>query len=358
MAQPLARIHILQGLRAYAAVPVALLHTDYTVKGMHQIGNFGVSVFFLLSGYIMASICATDTDSFLRRRMIRVIPSYWLTTIVLYCLAAKFPHLLNATQAVPVELLKSLLFIPFMKQNGLLQPILFIGWTINYEMLFYVVLALSLVVFKRMPLQGATAILLSIMGICSLFARTSVVARFYSDPIILEFILGLIAFYCVQAIPNQSAQRLRYIWAVTMIICLIALPLVEALDLYPAASPLIRFGLLSFLLIWSSCLLALGGNDIRPGLIVLIGDASYVLYLTHFYVDSFLEKVVARRIPVFHVATTFGCVFSILVAIGVSILLYLKMEKPALNCLTRRFCRRAEAPRPILISVDRAAATP
>jgi len=358
MAQPLARIHILQGLRAFAAVPVALYHTEYTIKGIHQIGNFGVSIFFLLSGYIMASICTTDTSSFLRRRIIRVIPSYWLMTILLYCVAATFPQLVNATQAVPIELVKSLLFIPFMKQNGLFQPILFVGWTVNYEMLFYAVLALSLVVFKRRPLQGATAILLSIMGISSLFAQTNAVARFYSDSIILEFILGLIAFYCVHAIPTQSAQRLKYLWAVTMMVCLISLPLVDALDIYPAATPLIRFGLLSFLLIWSSCLLALGGNDIRPGLIVLIGDASYVMYLSHFYIEAFLDKLVGRYIPIFHTTTTFGCLFSVSLAVGASVYLYLKVEKPVLCYLTKRFCKRAEVSRPVLINASRAAATP
>src|ERR1700730_9506396 len=101
MAQRVGQLNIVQGLRAYAALPVVLFHTGFTITGIHQIGIFGVHMFFVLSGYLMASICATDTHAFLRRRIIRIVPSYWLMTILLYCVAAQFPKLMSATQAVP-----------------------------------------------------------------------------------------------------------------------------------------------------------------------------------------------------------------------------------------------------------------
>jgi peptidoglycan/LPS O-acetylase OafA/YrhL len=358
MAQPLARIHILQALRTYAALPVVLFHTGYVITGIHQIGIFGVHMFFLLSGYIMASICATDTHAFLRRRVIRIVPSYWAMTILLYFFAAKFPHLMNATHAVPVELLKSLLFVPFMKTNGLFQPILFVGWTVNYETLFYVVLALSLFISKRRPLLTASAILTTIVGLSSLFADKSSIATFYSNPVICEFVFGLVAFYCVHAIPSQSASRLKYLWVGIMAVALVSLPLIEAFNVFPSLSTVIQFGPLSFLLIWSSCLLATSGNDIRPGLIVLIGDASYTLYLVHPYVEMLLDRVVAKHIPLFHITTTFGCLFSVAIAIGVSIPLYLKVEKPVLSYLTKRLCKRNKASRPVFVNVIPAAVDP
>jgi peptidoglycan/LPS O-acetylase OafA/YrhL len=347
MAQPLARIHILQALRTYAALPVVLFHTGYVITGFHKIGVFGVHMFFLLSGYIMASICTTDTHAFLRRRVIRIVPSYWLMTILLYCFAAKFPHLMNSTRAVPVELLKSLFFIPFMKTNGLFQPILFVGWTVNYETFFYVVLALSLFISKRRPLLIASAIVLAIVAISSVFAAQSAIANFYSNPVILEFILGLIAFYCVHAIPQGSASQLKYLWVAIMTVALISLPLIEGFNLFPSVSTVLRFGPLSFLLIWSSCLLAIGGSDIRPGLIVLIGDASYTLYLVHPYIEMLLDRVVATHIPLFHITTIFGCLFAVAVAVAVSIWLYLKVDKPVLSYLTKRLCRSHHASQPV-----------
>jgi len=340
MAQRVGQINIVQGLRAYAALPVVLFHTGFTITGIHQIGIFGVHMFFVLSGYLMASICATDSHAFLRRRIIRVVPSYWLMTILLYSVAAQFPRLMSATQAVPIELLKSLFFIPFMKSNGLFQPILFVGWTINYETIFYAVMALAVYLSKRRPSLLAAAILLSIMGVSSMFAEKSGIARFYSDPIMFEFILGLIAYHCVHAIPIDLRLRLKYLWAAIVAVTLVALPLIEAFDMLPSLSRFVQFGPLSFLLILSSCLLALSGNDLRYGIIVLIGDASYTLYLVHPYIEMALDRIVAKYIPLFHIATTFGCLFAMTVAVAASIVLYRKVEKPTLTFLVKRFCKR------------------
>jgi len=182
------------------------------------------------------------------------------------------------------------------------------------------------------------------MGISWLFADKSDIAKFYSDPIMLEFLFGLLAYSCVHAIPGDLTVRLKYLSAAIMVVALVSLPLIEAFDIFPSLSKLIQFGPLSFLLIWSSCLLALSGNDLRNGLIVLIGDASYTLYLVHPYIELALDRVVARYIPLFHITTKFGCLFSVLAAVAVSILLYLKMEKPALSFLVKRFCKRDKRP--------------
>jgi peptidoglycan/LPS O-acetylase OafA/YrhL len=87
MIKPLSRIRNLQVLRIYAAIPVILYHTNFRLPGVRPIGVFGVHMFFLLSGYIMASICDTDSTAFVRRRLIRIIPLYWTLTLVLYSVA-------------------------------------------------------------------------------------------------------------------------------------------------------------------------------------------------------------------------------------------------------------------------------
>src|ERR1700727_3089019 len=165
MNKPLSRIRNLQALRIYAAIPVILYHTNFRLPGVRQIGVFGVHMFFLLSGYIMASICDTDSTAFVRRRLIRIIPLYWTLTLALYSVAWKFPHLMNATQALPAELLKSLFFVPFQKSNGLYQPILFVGWTVNYEMFFYMLLGLALLIAPRRPLLVGSLFILAIAGV-------------------------------------------------------------------------------------------------------------------------------------------------------------------------------------------------
>ena len=79
----------------------------------------------------------SSSDFFFRRRVLRIVPPYWFFTILLYLAALRIPQLMGATRANLPDLLKSLFFIPFTKDSGLIQPLLFIGWSLNYEMFFY-----------------------------------------------------------------------------------------------------------------------------------------------------------------------------------------------------------------------------
>jgi exopolysaccharide production protein ExoZ len=114
--------------------------------GFDTFGGGGVDIFFVISGFIM--VYTTQSHhvgpfSFFVNRVVRIVPIYWLLTLAVFTLAVIAPHLLGATRAAPSELLKSLLFIPFAKSNGAVQPILFLGWTLNYEMFFYMLFALG-----------------------------------------------------------------------------------------------------------------------------------------------------------------------------------------------------------------------
>ena len=51
-----ARLNNIQVLRAFAAIAVAVFHTGFVVPSWYAVGSFGVDVFFVISGYIMARI--------------------------------------------------------------------------------------------------------------------------------------------------------------------------------------------------------------------------------------------------------------------------------------------------------------
>ncbi len=340
MNKPLSRIRNLQALRIYAAVPVILYHTGFKLPGLRPIGLFGVHLFFLMSGYIMAAICDNDTTAFMRRRLIRVIPLYWTLTLMLYTVAWKFPHLMGATQARPSELFKSLFFVPFVKSNGLYQPILFVGWTVNYEMFFYMTLALAVLINrKRAAILGATMVL-SVMAACSFFAQTSAIARFYSDPVLLECVLGLAAYYFVRAAARKLTPALNPVLLTLAIGSLILLPVIDELHAMDAVPVILRFGPLCFLLISTACLLAFSGLDIEAKILVLLGDASYVMYLTHPYVEEFLDRVVGKYLPIFHINTPVGCLIAMLFVLPISVFLYLKIDKPTVKYLNQAICGR------------------
>jgi peptidoglycan/LPS O-acetylase OafA/YrhL len=338
MIKPLSRIRNLQALRIYAAIPVILYHTNFRLPGVRPIGVFGVHMFFLLSGYIMASICDTDSTAFVRRRLIRIIPLYWTLTLLLYSVAWKFPHLMNATRALPSELLKSLFFVPFQKSNGLYQPILFVGWTVNYEMFFYMMLSIAVLINKRRAALLGGSIMLAVMAACSLFAATSAVARFYSDTVLLECILGLVSYYCVRAVSSRLTPAMKPALMVLAIGSLLLLPCIEEFGFMVYLPNILRFGPGSFVLICSVCLLALLGADFKAGVIVLLGDASYVMYLTHPYIEEFLDRVVGRFLPIFHIDKPIGCLIAMGVVLPISAFLYLKVDKPIVRYLSRVFC--------------------
>ena len=82
------------------------------------------------------------------------------------------------------------------------------------------------------------------------------------------------------------------------------------------------------------------GTDLKAGTIALLGDASYVMYLTHPYVIQFLDRVVGRIIPVFHVDTPIGVLFAMMLVMPSSACLYLKVDKPVIGYLNNLLCGR------------------
>jgi exopolysaccharide production protein ExoZ len=340
MSQSLAKIRNLQVLRAYAALAVVLFHTNCTPPGIHPMGLFGVHLFFLLSGYVMASICENDTRAFVRRRLIRIIPLYWTLTLLVYLAAWKAPHLMNTTRAIPSELLKSLFFVPFLKSNGLYQPVLFVGWSVNYEMFFYMMLSIALLIHKRRAAVLGSAIMLCVMATCSPFAKTSAVANFYSNSILFECILGVAAYYCVRAVSRQLAPTSRPVLITMAIASLVLLPAIEGFSVLASMPMVVRFGPLCFVLICSASLLAISGADMGAGTLVLLGDASYVIYLVHPFIETFLNRVVGRLNPMFHIDSPIGCLIAVSFVLLISMFLYLKVDKPSVVYLNRVLCGR------------------
>src|SRR5262249_39672775 len=134
-----ATLDSLQALRAVAALSVVLYHIDFIGRGA-----FGVDIFFVLSGFIICHVTAADRQHFLLKRLIRIVPLYWARTLVVCALALAAPRLLQTTSDSWMGLLKSLFFIPYEKESGRVYPVLFLGWTLNYEMFFYVVFSIAL----------------------------------------------------------------------------------------------------------------------------------------------------------------------------------------------------------------------
>ena len=155
------KLNNLQALRAFSALNVALFHVigtsasygffiDY-LKIFEGWGFNGVDIFFVLSGFIMVYIQRDKIISpftFFIDRLTRIAPLYFILTITMAILINIFPSIFR--MEYPDIKIHSLTSIFFMSQIFLgKMPVLFDGWTIEYEMFFYVTIAVGLLFSRK-----------------------------------------------------------------------------------------------------------------------------------------------------------------------------------------------------------------
>ena len=137
----------IQALRALAALAVTTYHALQWADGGFDVGRAGVDVFFVISGFIMWHVTAgrdMAPADFLWRRLTRVAPLYWLSTLGVLAVALVWPAFLPEVRPGWAHLALSLAFIPHLDPKGLPFPTLPPGWTLNYEAVFYLIFAAAL----------------------------------------------------------------------------------------------------------------------------------------------------------------------------------------------------------------------
>ena len=257
--------------------------------------NAGVDLFFVISGFIMvyASRRLFGTPragaQFMARRIARIVPLYWLaTSLALILLGYEAARGKGAFPGV-WEILASFGFIPFARpQDGLVQPVTGVGWTLNYEMFFYAVFALfvGLARTRAVPAVAASSALAVAAG--ALLKPSAVALAYWSDPIVLEFVLGMIV-----AVVFESGIRLKPFWSGSVIaLALICLTL-DFAHMAPFAPPpgydphgFIRLFAAGVPMAALFAAIVLVEPEIPTrgrvaAFLILLGDASYALYLFH-----------------------------------------------------------------------------
>ena len=185
------------------------------------------------------------------------------------------------------NLLKSLFFIPYRKESGAVQPLLFLGWTLNYEFFFYLVFGVVLRLRLPKPSVWVSLLILSLPVLGVLFHPGALPWAFYVDPIVLDFLLGIGVYHLTLKLSTRTIN----LWGIValMVCSLLLLPCMEMA--FGVAHRQILLGLPAAALVFCAVRLERAGYVVRSKLVLLIGNASYVLYLTHPYVLQFGEKV-------------------------------------------------------------------
>ncbi len=186
----------LQYLRGVAVILV-VIHHSFANTLEHLLGGFGVAIFFVISGFIMwyTTVAANiSVSEFLRRRIIRIVPLYWIFLSAMVIVVLLAPASVNSTIITPANTIKSFLFIPhFHAVQNIIAPIFVPGWSLNYEMFFYFVFGLSLLVSRksfRVVLLSIFFITLVSLGLAS--KPMGAIAESYTNPALLLFLEGIL----------------------------------------------------------------------------------------------------------------------------------------------------------------------
>ncbi|MEJ8476292.1 acyltransferase family protein [Roseibium algae] len=334
----------LQYARAIAALLVVYFHAVLQAQNVFPnpvvssaiFGETGVDLFFVLSGFVMWLTTANRKISpinFYKRRIERIVPLYWAFTLLTAAIALTVPSLLKSTVFDLPHLLASLFFLPWANpavvNEVFVAPVIVPGWTLNYEMYFYLVFGVLLLLPVQRRIGALTAVLTIVFLLAQGAPAGSVISIFFGYSVIFEFLAGVILahFYMRgRLLPKAMAIPVALIG----FIVLITIDYLK-LDL-PRA---IAGGIPSALVIYG--LVSINFSNLRELRFAhLLGDASYSLYITHIYVLAG-ARVIFRHLPFDWLKNeALFMLFCVTASVVFALLVHWCFEKPVANFLRHR----------------------
>jgi peptidoglycan/LPS O-acetylase OafA/YrhL len=335
----------IQVLRGIAALLVVLLHLsgrEALCKNVPHIlypfsseliGFYAVDTFFIISGFVMCTAHFNDFAQpgrikvFAQKRFIRLFPFYWLTCIPLLF----FKHLpLNS------KLLCSLALVP--SYAGRINTV---AWTLAYELMFLVVFAICLKFPRKNLPYFMAAWFLTIVVANALHPPVLKDLGYFEafiSPYNIDFLLGMALALLVQhtkLLPHKPFILVGLVWLVLATPCKAC-----GFWLNGPFDHIVAITLPSFLIAYG--LLALEQQkDVRfPTPFVLLGDASYSVYLVHYVIIDALALTWTQigssyAIIPWSLATATVIPF-------VCVCTYLFVEKPIFEGLRKRFIKKPQ----------------
>jgi len=325
--------HSIQQLRGIAALLVVAFHL-HMLSGIINLkssflemagrfGEIGVDIFFVLSGFLMIYTTRKKPPGFataiefMRARITRIAPLYWVLTIAFAIALFAMPTHFDAHPFDPQHLWKSLLFIPAYNHLGQPVPVIYTGWTLNYEMFFYVIFAMA-ICFTR---KHAFTIIITTFASLSLFSLTdpsSLLLQTYTSPILLEFAAGC----AIALVYDRKAVH----WKLALLCLLAGLCLIPVLAT-PALHRSVHYGIPATLIVFGALMLEKDGKWFQLRTLHLIGNSSYSLYLTHIFTLPIVLRIIRKLGIVAVLHPTIATLIIIAICVLVGHLTYIIVEK-------------------------------
>ena len=320
-------INNLQLLRAFAAINVVYLHVLLGSESYGKptiifplVGNWGASgvdIFFVISGFVMIYTQAINPKTifkFYKSRIFRIVPVYWLITSFIIILYLLFPSLFRSLLIDVKSSISSFLFVSQLLNNS--NPIINLGWTLEWEMLFYLIFGIALY-FKTL-----SRIVIAIFFMMLLVFLVS--HKFY----FLEFFLGVITGYMYVKFKKVN-HHFGHIFLIVGILALIMS--INTNGKIINYDRFIIWGLPATLIVIG----AIYSKQIQIKLFLYLGDASYSIYLLQMLtIPGFYKVITFLNIEI---NNTFLSIICLILSVSFGCLFYSCVEKKLKLVKDRRY---------------------
>lgn len=302
-------------------------------------GDVGVPFFFVLSGFVIALAHTRDVGQprrvwpYLRKRIVRIYPTYLIIFTFAYAGALASPALSAKVPHDALRLIECLALWPRDSHNpqDLTSPVLWVAWSLQYEVYFYALAALAIV--SRMAAWVVASVLAIGMAVQQVAPLGAFPWDFVFSPLIALFFLGVGA----ATLLRRTRWPLRPV--VLLVPSAVALALMAVYEAWSGQTAMAPFRYAAFGLCATGLLLGLArleerGVALARGPIARsLGDASYALYLLHFPIISALCKLTAKwgLTGPLAAAASFAVIFT--VCVMASVLFHRAIERPLLQWL-------------------------
>lgn len=200
----------IQWLRGLAACAVVARHAATAAEKSGwlptqgiNIGHWGVDLFFAISGFIMVYTTSNVYPGyktmilFWLRRIIRIAPIYWLITIVIVIFSIITPSMTGYKPEF-WHIIGSIFFIPLEDARGILSPPLRVGWSLNFEMYFYIVFGIILVAPRHLMHILIIAWAFFSVTIGLIINPSTPLIQMMTSTYIIEFVAGALVATIIQ----------------------------------------------------------------------------------------------------------------------------------------------------------------
>ncbi len=334
------KLESIQVYRALAANAVVLSH----IRGIEEkygkgfvllpewigaAGPAGVHLFFVISGCVMvfASRGASPAQ-FLLSRTTRIYPIYWLYTSLMVVAALLLPAHISSVNLSFSAILKSYALWPDTQ-----APILSVGWSLIFEMYFYLIWTLLLALALPMvPFLIAWAVFLCVVAASGYEAQWPLMTL-ATSPLILEFLLGVAIGYIVVQGRARSFAWLLPAGALSVVCAFLFYLQRPANDMSFATA--VSLGAAFALLLYAAVSHETEKQKMQafPSWLVKLGDASYSTYLSHVFLLSVMGRLYAM-VPLSGFAAEAVFIAICLIAANVfGLVSYYLIERPTLRFL-------------------------